>query len=55
MGQQNKGMEVEEVVFHKERGKYYVANRAEEVPKDKVTKCGQFYWKDRHDGDKDYA
>ncbi len=38
---------VEEVVKHKITGKYYVANRAEEVPKSQVEKRGAFYWKKR--------
>jgi hypothetical protein len=38
---------VEEVVYHKQAKKYYVANRAEEVPKSKVEKIGAFFWKKR--------
>ena len=39
--------EKEEVVFHPERKKYYVAARAEEVPSSRVEKIGDFYWTDR--------
>jgi hypothetical protein len=38
---------VEEVVKHPKSGKFFVANRAEEVPKSQVEKRGPFYWKKR--------
>lgn len=47
MGYGKSACEVEEVVHHKERGKYYVANRAEEVPASRVEKIGNFYWTKR--------
>ena len=53
MGYGKRCVEVEEVVHHERDGKYYVANRAEEVPKNRVEKEGCFYWTKRWP-DRDY-
>jgi hypothetical protein len=45
------GDEVEEVIKNKD-GKFFVANRAEEVPSSLVEKKGPFYWKKRNPDNK---
>jgi len=46
------GDEVEEVIKHTRTGKFYVANRAEEVPSSLIEKHGPFYFKKRNPDNK---